>query len=78
MKRKTTVYMDEDLLRELKVEAAQGGRSVSEILEEAVRTRTSPSSSRSRPVPDWAGSFESDEVTGASSEDVVRAALSDR
>lgn len=72
MRRKTTVYLDEDLLRDVKVEAAHEGRAVSDILEEALRARGRAGSLDRRRVPEWAGSFSSTEVTGAASEDIVR------
>ncbi len=36
-KRKTTVYLEEGLLRAARIEAARSGRSDSEVLEEALR-----------------------------------------
>jgi metal-responsive CopG/Arc/MetJ family transcriptional regulator len=36
-KRKTTVYLDEDLLRDAQIQAARSGRKDSELIEEAVR-----------------------------------------
>lgn len=72
MRRKTTVYLDDDLLRELKVEAAHTGCSVSDILEEALRTRGGRVPHRRRGRPGWIGSFASAEVTGESSEDFLR------
>jgi plasmid stability protein len=37
---KTTVYVDEDVLREIRVSAARRGRSVSELVEDALRRST--------------------------------------
>jgi hypothetical protein len=37
MRRKTTIYMEENLLRAAKVEAASSGRKEYEVFEEAVR-----------------------------------------
>jgi metal-responsive CopG/Arc/MetJ family transcriptional regulator len=37
-KRKTTVYLDEEVLREAKVQAARKGQKDSELIEEAVRS----------------------------------------
>ena len=34
---KTTVYLEEDMLREIRVAAARRGRSVSELVEDALR-----------------------------------------
>jgi len=36
-RRKTTVYVDEDLLRAAKMEAARSGRSDSDVMEAALR-----------------------------------------
>jgi hypothetical protein len=37
-KRKTTVYLDEDLLRDAHIQAARTGKKDSELIEEAVRS----------------------------------------
>jgi hypothetical protein len=37
-KRKTTVYLDEDLLRDAQIQAARTGKKDSELIEEAVRS----------------------------------------
>lgn len=37
-KRKTTVYLDEDVLRQARIQAARTGRKDSELIEEAVRS----------------------------------------
>jgi len=37
---KTTMYLDEDVLREFRVAAARGGRSVSQLIEDALREST--------------------------------------
>jgi len=37
---KTTVYLEEDMLREIRVAAARRGRSVSELVEDALRRST--------------------------------------
>jgi hypothetical protein len=37
-KRKTTVYLDEDLLRDAQIQAARAGKRDSELIEEAVRS----------------------------------------
>lgn len=37
-KRKTTVYLDEDLLRDAQIQAARSGKKDSELIEEAVRS----------------------------------------
>lgn len=37
---KTTVYVDESLMREIRVAAARAGRPVSELVEEALRATT--------------------------------------
>jgi hypothetical protein len=37
-KRKTTAYLDEDLLRDAKIQAARSGKRYSELVEEAVRS----------------------------------------
>ena len=37
---KTTVYVDEDVLRQIRVTAARRGRSVSELVEDALRRST--------------------------------------
>ena len=38
MKRKATIYVDEEVLRSAKIQAARTGRSDSEVVEEALRT----------------------------------------
>ena len=37
---KTTVYVDEDVLREIRVSAARRGRTVSDLVEDALRRST--------------------------------------
>ncbi len=37
---KTTVYLEEDVLREIRVTAARRGRTVSELVEDALRRST--------------------------------------
>jgi plasmid stability protein len=37
---KTTVYVDEDVLRKIRVSAARRGRTVSELVEDALRMST--------------------------------------
>ena len=37
-KRKTTVYLDEDVLREAKIQAARTGQKDSELIESAIRS----------------------------------------
>ena len=37
-KRKTTVYLDEELLRAAQIQAARSGKKNSELIEEAVRS----------------------------------------
>jgi plasmid stability protein len=37
---KTTVYVDEDVLRQIRVAAARRGRTVSELIEDALRRAT--------------------------------------
>jgi ABC-type ATPase with predicted acetyltransferase domain len=37
-KRKTTVYLDEDVLREAQIQAARSGQKDSELIERAVRS----------------------------------------
>jgi len=37
---KTTVYVDEDVLRQIRVAAARRGRTVSELVEDALRRAT--------------------------------------
>lgn len=37
-KRKTTVYLDEDVLREARIQAARTGKKDSELIESAIRS----------------------------------------
>jgi hypothetical protein len=55
---RTTISIDEDLYRRAKAHAARSGRTVSELIEDAVRTslRARPRDSQIAPLPTFGGS----------------------
>jgi hypothetical protein len=48
---RTTISIDDDLYRRAKATAARSGQTVSQLIEDAVRTSLRPSRARARDVP---------------------------
>jgi hypothetical protein len=55
---RTTIRLDDDLYREVKAQAARDGRTVGEVIEDALRARTRHAGDEApiEPLPVYAGS----------------------